>query len=200
MEVLFFAKAFTAFFVIIDPIGMSLLFNALADEYSGKEKIKIAVKACTISALILICFGIYGEKFLSYLGISIDALKISGGILLFYTAFKMVTSSLKFKQDVTKADISVFPLSIPLLAGPGSLTVSILMFSEVLNLQQLSSTILAISSIFIITLFLMCSSDLVRKIFRDTADEVLRRFLGMILAALAVQFVIDGFIGAGLTA
>ena len=196
MDLLFLLKALTAFFVIIDPVGMSLLFKSLASEFTDVERKRIAVKACFISCMLLIFFGVYGEVFLAFLGISINALKISGGLLLFYTAFKMVTSSLSFRSENPRNDISVFPLSIPLLAGPGSLTVSILIFSEAPNMIQMGAASMAIVVIMCLTLLLMIFSHHVSKVIRRTGDEIIRRFLGVLLAALAVQFILDGIANA----
>jgi len=130
MDLPIFLNAATALFVIIDPIGLSLIFHSLIGTEKVVGRAKVALKACLISAVLLVLFGNYGELLLQELGISIHALRISGGLLLFYTAFKMVTSELKFKKQSALIDISVFPISIPLLAGPGSLTVSILLFSN----------------------------------------------------------------------
>ncbi|WP_068740081.1 MarC family protein, partial [Oleiphilus sp. HI0117] len=149
-------------------------------------------KACLISTMLLVLFGNFGELLLSKLAISIHAFKISGGVLLFYTAFRMVTSSLSFAGSGNGRDISVFPLSIPLLAGPGSLTVSILLFSSTSSALGQLSVMFAIVSISTLTCILMIFSGNVKRLVGAIGDEVLKRFLGMILAALAIQFILDG--------
>ncbi len=198
MDEALFLKALTAFFVIIDPVGMSLLFHSLTHSEENSARIRLAIKACAISCSLLIFFGIYGEPVLAYLGISIEALKISGGILLFYTAFRMVTSRLSFVKSKNQRDIAVFPLSIPLLAGPGSLTVAILLFSDASSSSDLVGVMLAAGCILLLTCLLMMSSRVVSRIIPQTGDEILRRFLGVLLAALAIQFVLDGLAGARL--
>lgn len=192
MDLLIFLHALTALFVIIDPIGTALIFNALTKGQGFRERFLQAFKASLISAALLVLFGNYGAALLAYLGISINALKISGGLLLFYTAFQMINSELKFKMEGNVEDISVYPMSIPLLAGPGSLTVSILLFSSVASsLDQLAIFTAVIILCSITCLFMTCSLY-IKKIVGKTGDEILRRFLGVLLAALAIQFILDG--------
>lgn len=185
-------NALTALFVIIDPIGTALIFNAITYGHSKQQRVLQAFKASLISALLLVLFGNYGANFLAYLGISIDALKISGGLLLFYTAFQMITSELKFKMQGAAEDVSVFPMSIPLLAGPGSLTVAIILFSNATTVGSQLAIFSAVIIICSLTFICMSLSVYVKKIMRKTGDEILRRFLGVVLAALAIQFIMDG--------
>lgn len=193
MELTVFLNAFTGFFVIIDPIGTALIFHALLPEGDRRHRIVMAVKATLISATLLIIFGNFGETFLNSLGININALRISGGLLLFFTAFNLITSQVKLAQSDDKKDISVYPLSIPLLAGPGALTLSILLFSNTQTTSEEISVLAAVISIYGLTLVLMLLSSYVKKVIGRTGDEILRRFLGVILAALAIQFIYDGF-------
>jgi len=192
MDLPIFLNALTALFVIIDPIGVALIFNGIAPSDIVLERAKIALKAVLISAIVLVLFGNYGELLLKQLGISIHALRISGGLLLFYTAFNMVTSELKYSKGSDSVDISVFPLSMPLLAGPGSLTVSILLFSNTVTAFEQMSVFLAVISICCLTFVSMALSKYVKLIIGKTGDEILRRFLGILLAALAIQFIFDG--------
>ena len=192
MDVLIFLNAATALFVIIDPIGVALIFNGIAPSNLIHERAKIALKAVLISAVVLVLFGNYGEPLLKQLGISIHALRISGGLLLFFTAFHMVTSELKYTKGSDSLDISVFPLSMPLLAGPGSLTVCILLFSSAVEGAEKVSVFLAVILICSITFVAMVLSKYVKVLIGKTGDEILRRFLGVLLAALAIQFIIDG--------
>jgi multiple antibiotic resistance protein len=192
MDIFVLLKALTAFFVIIDPIGMAFIFHSLTPSMPVAGRVKVALKACLISAVILVLFGNYGELLLTRLGISIHALKISGGLLLFYTAFKMVTSELKFTKGEAGTDISVFPLSIPLLAGPGSLTVSILLFSDTKAAAEQLSVFFAVVIICSMTFVFMSLSAYVKRLVGLTGDEILKRFLGVLLAALAIQFILDG--------
>ena len=197
MDISLYLHALTALFVIIDPIGAALIFNALTSNYKKKYRTTMAIKAVIISAITLLLFGNYGEVFFAHLGININSLRISGGLLLFYTAFNMVTSSPEFTSSSSEKDISVFPMSVPMLAGPGTLTLSILLFSHTDHIAGVVAVSLAIISILLLTLVLMLVSKYLKNIIGQTGDEILQRFLGVILAALAIQFIFDGIKNIG---
>ncbi|WP_028470826.1 MarC family protein [Neptunomonas japonica] len=194
MDIAVYLNAMIALFVIIDPIGAALIFHSLVPVDDMRHRIKMAIKAAVISSTLLILFGNFGEPLLHKLGISIDALRISGGILLFYTAFHMITKDTEHTSTTERKDIAVFPMSIPMLAGPGSLTLAILLFSKASDNQGTLSIILAILTISLGTLVMMILSRYVKKIIGRTGDDILRRFLGVVLAALAIQFIHDGII------
>ncbi|RDE22463.1 MarC family protein [Motiliproteus coralliicola] len=195
MDLATYLNAVTALFVIIDPIGAALIFHSLVPVGDNRHRFVMAAKAALISTLLLIIFGNYGEPLLSRLGISIEALRISGGLLLFFTAFNMITKDIEYNQTTERKDVSVFPMSIPMLAGPGSLTLAILLFSKAESTAAQLSVLAAILTITASTLVLMLLSKYVKLIIGRTGDEILRRFLGVILAALAIQFVADGVTG-----
>ena len=192
MDISLYLHALTGLLVIIDPIGAALIFNSLTAGSDSKHRNRMAVKSVIISGITLILFGNYGEALFFHLGININSLRISGGILLFYTAFMMITQEMKFTPSGKNDDISVFPMSIPLLAGPGTLTLSILLFSQNTQGNSVITVSAAIITILIVTLVSMIASKYLKKIIGKTGDEILRRFLGVILAALAIQFIYEG--------
>ncbi|WP_028862076.1 MarC family protein [Psychromonas aquimarina] len=192
MDIAVYLHALTALFVIIDPIGAALIFNSLTGGSDSKHRNIMAVKAVLISGVSLILFGNYGEALFSHLGININSLRISGGLLLFYTAFNMITKEAEFTSKGEQQDISVFPMSIPLLSGPGTLTLAILLFSHTSETSGTIAVSMAIISTLGLTLLLMLASKYLKKVIGRTGDEILRRFLGVILAALAIQFIYDG--------
>ncbi|WP_299664806.1 MarC family protein [uncultured Psychromonas sp.] len=192
MDITLYLHAMTGLLVIIDPIGSALIFNSLTSGSDQKYRNLMAIKSVLISGVTLILFGNYGEALFYHLGININSLRISGGLLLFYTAFMMITQELKFAKTEKDADISVFPMSIPLLAGPGTLTLAILLFSQNTEGNSVVSVSAAIISVLVITLFAMVTSKYLKKVIGKTGDEILRRFLGVILAALAIQFIYEG--------
>jgi multiple antibiotic resistance protein len=194
MDIAVYLNALIALFVIIDPIGAALIFHSLVPVDDMRHRIKMAIKATVISSTLLILFGNFGEPLLHKLGISIDALRISGGILLFYTAFHLITKDTTVTSTTERKDIAVFPMSIPMLAGPGSLTLAILLYSKASVYQSSLSITLAILTISLGTLVMMILSRYVKKVIGRTGDDILRRFLGVVLAALAIQFVHDGVI------
>ncbi|MDZ7693088.1 MAG: MarC family protein [Balneolaceae bacterium] len=130
MDLAIYLNALTGFFVIIDPIGAALVFHSLIPEGDAQHRRRMAFKTVIIAIFLLILFGMYGEPLLDQLGININSLRIAGGLLLFYTAFNMITEKVEYQSAAQKNDISVYPMAIPLLAGPGALTLSILMFSQ----------------------------------------------------------------------
>jgi len=192
MDISLFLHALTGLLVIIDPIGAALIFNSLTSGSDTKHRNTMALKSVFISGVTLILFGNYGETLFYHLGININSLRISGGLLLFYTAFMMITQELKYSNTDKNTDISVFPMSIPLLAGPGTLTLSILLFSQSNSDYALISIGMAIAAVLILTFIAMIASKYLKKIIGKTGDEILRRFLGVILAALAIQFIYEG--------
>ncbi|MBB1273032.1 MULTISPECIES: MarC family protein [Psychromonas] len=192
MDIALYLHAMTGLLVIIDPIGSALIFNSLTSGSDQKFRNLMAIKSVAISGVTLILFGNYGEALFYHLGININSLRISGGLLLFYTAFIMITQELKFAKTDKDADISVFPMSIPLLAGPGTLTLAILLFSQNTQGNSVVTVSAAIISVLLITLVGMMMSKYLKKFIGKTGDEILRRFLGVILAALAIQFIYEG--------
>jgi len=192
MDIALFLHALTGLFVIIDPIGAALIFNSLTSGSDQRYRNSMAIKSVIISGITLILFGNYGETLFYHLGININSLRISGGLLLFYTAFKMITQEMKFTTSDKNTDISVYPMSVPLLAGPGTLTLSILLFSQAQSRTEAFTVVVAIVFILALTLVAMVASKYLKKIIGKTGDEILRRFLGVILAALAIQFIYEG--------
>ena len=194
-----FINAFIAYFVIVDPIGASLIFNALTSSEPDSYSRKMAFRAVSLSTLLVLCFGFWGVALLSSLGIEMESFKIAGGLLIFYAAFGMITqpnSETNKEESETYTDISVFPLSIPLIAGPGCLTLTILLFSGVRE-QGLSFLPLigAVLTIFAITLICFLFSKPLVRLVGETVNNVFKRLLGVLLASLAIQFIADGVKG-----
>lgn len=188
----FYLLALTSYFVIIDPVGTAIIFHGLTGEADRSYAIRMAVRAVVISTVIVLLFGFFGEALLAELGISIEALRVAGGLLLFYTAFNMITQKRREQEKMDlQIDISVYPLSIPLIAGPGCLTLTILLFSEAEG-GQIIHLVMAVLTIYLVTLAGFLSSSFISRLIGRTGDDILRRLLGIILAALAIQFIADG--------
>jgi len=189
-----FLHAFTSYFVIIDPIGSALIFHSLTVGGNRSYALRMALRAVGISTAVILLFGFCGEALLAKLGISIAALRVSGGLLLFFTAFQMITrakgAERSFSSD--EIDISVFPMSIPLISGPGCLTLTILLFSRTTAPTETAALFAAVVAINLLTLAFLLAAPRVTKIIGQTGDDILRRLLGVILAALSIQFVADG--------
>jgi len=189
-----FLHALTSYFVVIDPIGTALIFHGLTTGCERAYAKRMALRSTLIAAAIVLVSAFFGQALLTKLGISIEALRVSGGLLLFITAFNMVTRGETGKKWASgeEVDISVFPMSIPLLSGPGCLTVTILLFSQAPTVSASLSLVLAVLIIYLLTYLALSSANRVKVLIGRTGDDILRRLLGVILAALAIQFVADG--------
>lgn len=189
-----FLHALTSYFVVIDPIGTALIFHGLTTGCDRAYARRMALRSTLISAAIVLVFAFFGESLLNKLGISIAALRVSGGLLLFITAFNMVTKGETGRrwQSGPEIDISVFPMSIPLLSGPGCLTVTILLFSQTPTLAGNLSLVASVVVIYALTYAALSSAKRVKQVIGRTGDDILRRLLGVILAALSIQFITDG--------
>lgn len=189
-----FLHALTSYFVVIDPIGTALIFHGLTSGCDRAYAKRMALRSTMIATAIVLVSAFFGEALLTKLGISIEALRVSGGLLLFITAFNMVTKGETGRkwESGEEVDISVFPMSIPLLSGPGCLTVTILLFSQTPTVSGNLSLVLAVLLIYLFTYLVLSSANRVKDLIGRTGDDILRRLFGVILAALAIQFIADG--------
>ncbi|MGJ8611155.1 MAG: MarC family protein [Octadecabacter sp.] len=200
----FLITAFVALFVVIDPIGLAPLFVALTLGLSPQRRRVIAVRACLISMGLLLVFSLFGEDLLDFMGISMPAFRISGGILLFITALDMLFERRqKRREDQAEDDDhvddpSVFPLAIPLIAGPGSIATIILLVGQSDGAAGYFAVMGVLLAIFALTFVMFLGASTIERLLGKTGINVVTRLLGMLLAALSVQFVLDGLRGFGL--
>lgn len=208
MDATFLLSVFTTLMVVIDPIGLAPLFIPLTQGMSNARRRQIAIRACLTAAGILTVFGLWGEQLLSTIGISMAAFRIAGGVLLFLTALDMLFERRTQRREnkAHQADVhndeddpSIFPLAIPLLAGPGAIA------SMILLIGQAGGDWKAFFVVELIMLAVMGAAFLallaaggVEKLLGRIGSLVVTRLLGMLLAALAVQFIVDGIRGTGL--
>ncbi len=195
------ALAITAFFtlfVVIDPVGLAPMFVAMTAGMSQRQRLIIAARSCLVAIAILTLFGLAGQKILDFIGISLPAFRISGGILLFITALDMLferrSARREEKADGATAaahDPSVFPLAMPLIAGPGALASMILLATGAdwdVTLMVIGVMVGVVA--LVLALFLLASP--IERLLGATGVVVTTRLMGMLLAALSVQFVVDG--------
>jgi multiple antibiotic resistance protein len=190
-------SAFVTLFVIIDPIGLAPLFIALTRGMTAEERMRVGGRAAVVALLILATFGLFGEKLLTAIGISIPAFRISGGLLLFLTALDMLferrSDRRERKAGETSDDPSVFPLAMPLIAGPGALATMVLLSTRHSgDVPALIGIHLVMALVLAITYGLFRISGLVERALGHIGIVVLTRLFGILLAALSVQFVLDG--------
>lgn len=203
MDTAFLITAFATLFVVIDPPGLVPLFIALTRGMSAERRRAMAGRACLIATALLLLFGLAGESILGFIGISMPAFRIAGGILLFLTALDMLFERRTQRREGQTAepdhDPSVFPLATPLIAGPGAIASMILLVGQTGDSWPGTFAVLGLMlGMMVVTYaFLLASPPLERALGR-TGTIVITRLLGMLLAALAVQFVIDGVRGTGL--
>jgi multiple antibiotic resistance protein len=191
---------FVTLFVVIDPIGLTPLFVALTQGEAPGHRRAIALRACALAAVILTLFGLLGEHVLGFVGISMPAFRIAGGLLLFLTALEMLFERRQKRRDEqaeTVPDPSVFPLATPLIAGPGAIASTILLVGQAHGATQVLATLLVMVAVIACALVLFLSAGLIERLLGKTGTNVVTRLLGMLLAALAVQFVLDGLAAFG---
>ncbi|WP_350334133.1 MarC family protein [Coralliovum pocilloporae] len=193
--------ALITLFVTIDPIGMAPLFLAVTAGMDDQARKQVAIRAFFISTSILLAFAFLGSSILSAIGITLPAFRIAGGLLLFWIAFEMVferrqaRKSKSAERAVTMDEIrnvSVFPLSIPLIAGPGAISAIILLSASSTDWVSQAEVILALVLMTLAVLAVFLIAPRIEKILGETGRVVLTRLLGLLLAALSVQFVADG--------
>ncbi len=197
-----------ALLVTLDPLGTGPVFAALTRGSEAAYRRRMAVKGVVIAAGILFVFAFGGEILLRALGIGFPAFRIAGGILLLLLAIDMVfarpsglrsTTAGEEAEATLRADISVFPLAIPLIAGPGALTTVLLLMGQADGDPLRQAVVLGVLSlVLVLMLVTLLAAGWVSKVLGVTGINVIDRVLGILLAALAVQFVIDGMRESGL--
>lgn len=201
-------NAFITLFVTIDPIGNVPLFLGLTAGMSAVVRRSIAIRGCMIALGILILFALSGTVILDSIGITIDAFRIAGGLLLFVTAFEMIYGHRQERREEASntavaehaADLAVFPLALPLLAGPGTISACILISSEMaseplVSIWSAKAMLIAILVVMmILTAGVLIAAHSLDKYIGPTGKLVVTRLLGVLLAALSVQYIADGIL------
>lgn len=187
--------AFVTLFVIIDPVGLTPLFVALTQGMDQARRRAIGLRACLTAFAILAAFAMFGEALLEFVGISMAAFRVAGGALLFLTALDMLferRARRREDQADERPDPSIFPLAIPLIAGPGSIATVILLAGQMPGAAGLATVIgITLAALVVVFAFFLLSGLLERALGK-TGINVTTRLLGMLLAALAVQFILEG--------
>lgn len=198
-------KFFVLFFVIVEPISLVPLFAAMTEGADESFRRRMALRAVLIAGTVFALFAVGGAWFLQTMGISIAAFRIAGGIMLFLIALEMVfaresgtrTTTEEKDESRKRADISVFPLAFPFIAGPGALAIVLLTFGASRGDVPLSFGLFGVvTAVLALTYTLMRLTPLVMKVMGVTGANVVNRLSGVVLAALAVQFIIDGMTAA----
>jgi len=194
-----FIQAFVLYFVVIDPIGNTPIFLSITQIQNEREKYQTAIEAVIIATIVLVLFSIIGQFILSYLNVSLESFRIAGGIILFLIAIEMLFNKRQERKEQilgqTKSKLSVFPLAIPILAGPAAITSVIVIATKYQgDILSQSISLLGLVVVMIISLLfflLLAKSD---KFINKNIANIISRVIAIILAALSIQYIIDGLL------
>ena len=196
-----FGSALITFLVIIDPPGCAPIFAGLTRGAPPAHRRAMAVRSALIAWAILLFFALLGRPLLHWLGISLASFRIAGGIMLFFIALDMVFErrterrekrAQAVEQTPEIEDVSVFPMAMPMIAGPGSIASAMLWVSRAEGIAAVAVVLAAITTVILITLVTLLAAGPLMRLIGDKVEAAITRILGVILAALAAQFVIDG--------
>lgn len=196
-----FISAFITMFVVIDPPGCAPIYAGLTKGASAAQSRNMAIRATIIAGIILIIFALFGEDLLGALHIELDSFRIAGGLMLFWIAFEMVFEkrtqrreerAKKIEETPEVEDVSVFPMAMPMLAGPGAIASIMLLTSNAKGTEGTLVVLGALASVLLLTMLALIAAGPLMKLFGARVEAVITRLLGVLLAALAAQYVIDG--------
>ncbi|MCT2560016.1 MarC family protein [Tsuneonella sp. YG55] len=196
-----FLSAFITLFVVIDPPGCAPIYAGLTKGATAAQSRAMAVRACLIAGIILVIFALFGENLLGALHIELDSFRIAGGLMLFLIALDMVfekrTERREQRAEKIAAtpeveDVSVFPMAMPMLAGPGAIASMMLLTARADGWENTLVVLAALGAVLLLTLLALIAASPLMKLFGARVEAVITRLLGVLLAALAAQYVIDG--------
>ncbi len=196
-----FISAFVTLFVVIDPPGCAPIYASLTNGANAAQRRSMAIRATLIAGAILIFFALLGEALLAFLHIDLDSFRIAGGIMLFIIAVDMVFEKRTERREQRAEkiiatpeveDVSVFPMAMPMIAGPGSIASVMLLVSQNQGIERASVIFGALLAVLLLTMAALLAAGPLMRVMGQKAEAVITRLLGVLLAALAAQFVIDG--------
>ena len=196
-----YISSLITFFVVIDPPGCAPIYAGLTSGATPAHARAMAIRAVFVASIILFVFAGFGETLLRSLGISLDSFRIAGGIMLFLIALEMVFEKRTERREDRAAkvaatpeveDVSIFPMAMPMIAGPGSIASVMLLMSRNHGLERIAVVLAALATILLLTLIALVAAGPIMRVLGAKIEAVITRLLGVLLAALAVQFVIDG--------
>ena len=196
-----FISAFITFFVVIDPPGCAPIYASLTKGASAQQRRSMAIRASIIAAGILYVFALFGEDLLGALHIELNSFRIAGGVMLFLIAIDMVFEKRTERREERAQkiidtpeieDVSVFPMAMPMIAGPGSIASVMLLMSQNEGLDRSLVVLGALGAVLLLTLIALVAAGPIIRVLGSKGEAVITRLLGVLLGALAAQFVIDG--------
>jgi multiple antibiotic resistance protein len=196
-----YLSALVTFFVVIDPPGCAPIYAGLTKGASSAHRRVMAIRAVIVAAIILFVFAAVGRAILDALGVSLPAFSIAGGIMLFLIALEMVFEKRTERREDRAAkvastpeveDISIFPMAMPMIAGPGSIASVMLTMNRNHGFENVAVVLAALATILVLTLLALLAAGPLMQLLGARVESVITRILGVLLGALAVQFIIDG--------
>jgi len=196
-----FVSSLITFFVVIDPPGCAPIYAGLSAGAPAAQRRAMALRAVGVASAILLVFALFGEDLLRGLGISLASFRIAGGIMLFLIALEMVFEkrtqrredrAAEVAKDPEIEDVSIFPMAMPMIAGPGSIATVMLLMARTSGLEATLVVLGAMATILLLTLVALLAAGPIMRVLGARIEAVVTRLLGVLLAALAVQFVMDG--------
>lgn len=201
--------ALATFFATVGPLDVAAVFAVLTANYEPRQRRRLAYRGVLIATVVLMLFALTGDALLRSLGISLGALRAAGGILLLLISIEMVfarssgatsTTDEEEKEAATREDIAVFPLATPLIAGPGAMGATILLMAEAQdNIGEQVVVVVCLLAMLLLTLVSLLLAGQLTRLLGLTGLHVIGRVIGVLLAALAVQFIFDGILASGIT-
>jgi len=200
-----FLSAFVTLFVVIDPPGCAPIYAGLTKGATPQQARSMALRATWIASIILLIFALFGQELLGALHIELNSFRIAGGLMLFFIAFDMVfekrTQRREERAEKIAAtpeieDVSVFPMAMPMLAGPGAIAAIMLLMNEAEGWPEMFEVLAALAAVLAITAAALVAAGPLIRLLGDKVEAVITRLLGVLLAALAAQYVIDGLKGS----
>jgi multiple antibiotic resistance protein len=195
----FTIQSFVTLLVIMDPPGATPIFLSLVADKSAKVRRQLAVQAALVSLLVISVFALFGRLILSYLNVSIEALQGAGGLLLLLISLELLTGRSSENSKSENANIALVPLGTPLLAGPGAIVATMLFVQEATTTPYVIGLIVAVVAVHVVIALALLSSTTILRVIREAGVTLVARIAGLLLAAIAVQMIVDsirGFISA----
>jgi multiple antibiotic resistance protein len=195
-----FLVSLSAVFFVVDPIGVVPLFLAMTAGDSQEKMRRTAMRACLVACGMMLFFALFGGVIFKVFGVSLGAFRVAGGILLLITALDMLrarpsetrTTPTEEQEGVVKEDVAIVPLAIPLLSGPGAIATAMVLMAKGDTLTSAIPVLAAIILTFVASYFILRASGMIQRVLRQSGVAIVERVMGLILAAIAVQFIADG--------
>lgn len=189
--VTFAIQSFVTLLVILDPPGATPIFLGLVADRTEKERIKLAWQAAMVSLIVITFFSLFGRLILEYMNVSIEALQAAGGLLLLYVSLELLTGGKGGTASESDKNIALVPLGTPLLAGPGAIVATMIFVQQVDSPAQGIGLVLAVIGVHIVIAISLMASTTILKVIKDAGVTLLARIAGLLLAAIAVQMLVD---------